>query len=66
MAKALVIDPTHHAVQLAQKNGLICVVCQKCSCCYRDRLEQECRTPEWYARNHISPPSGTTDPTINV
>lgn len=57
MAKALVIDPTHHAVQLAQKVEFICVICQKCSCHNRDRLEQECRTPEWYARNHIAAPS---------
>lgn len=64
MAKALAIDPTHHAVQLAQRNDLVCVVCKKCSCHSRDRLEQECRTLEWYERNHITPPSESPGATL--
>lgn len=53
MAKPLVIDPTHHAVQLAQKVEFICVVCKKCSCHTRDRLEKECRSETFAQENHF-------------
>lgn len=53
MAKSFTVHMTHHAVQLVQRDGFICVICHKCSCCHRDRLEQECRTPEFIAQNHL-------------
>lgn len=54
MAKPLVIDPSHHAVQLSQREGFVCVTCRKCSCHYRDRLEKECRGDNFAAQNHLN------------
>lgn len=66
MAKALVIDPSHHAVQLSQREGFVCVTCRKCSCHHADRLEKECRGDNFAAQNHIGLLTGSLAPVGEV
>jgi hypothetical protein len=57
MAKSVKIDPSHHAVQLVQREGFVCVTCGKCTCCTPDRMEKECRSGSFAKDNHFIQPS---------
>lgn len=57
---------SHHIVQLVQRDGYICVVCQKCTCCSAERIAKECRPPNVTAQalfgSHISGVRVSTPP----